>query len=298
MVPTVSIIVPVYNVEQYLNRCVTSLINQTYSNIEIVLVDDGSPDKSGLMCDEWALRDSRIIALHKVNGGLSDARNHGANMSHGKYITFVDSDDYVSSEYVSYLLELIEKYDADIACCELKQVFTEETLAKNLNNEKIIVLNGKDASFAMFGSLNVQLVVGCGKIIKRALVINNPFPLGRLHEDEATTYKMIYESNCVVISNLELYAYYQNEKSITHTKNGKNRLHIRKAFEEKAQYYIKRKEKRLYAKTIHFMVGYFYCWTDKQTQQFMHDFAKRYMLDLNVLLRTKLKIAFYLIARR
>ena len=120
--PLITIIVPIYRVEQYLDRCVKSLVNQTYTKIEILLVDDGSPDSCPMLCEEWGKRDTRIKVLHKENGGLSDARNYGIVHAKGEYVSFVDSDDYVSTNYIKYLYGLIEKTGADTSCCILKTV--------------------------------------------------------------------------------------------------------------------------------------------------------------------------------
>lgn len=117
--PFVSVVIPVYNVEEYLLRCVQSVLTQTYDNYEVILVDDGSTDNSGKMCDEFARLDNRVRAFYKTNGGLSDARNFGTDKSKGEYVIFVDSDDYVSDEYIDYLVQLRKMYDADIAVTKL-----------------------------------------------------------------------------------------------------------------------------------------------------------------------------------
>ena len=121
MEPKISIIVPVYNVEQYLERCVESLINQTYKNIEIILVDDGATDNSGQLCDELAQRDPRIVVYHKVNGGLSDARNYGIDKASGDYIGFIDSDDFIDDDMYEVLLSNILEYNAFISFCRINK---------------------------------------------------------------------------------------------------------------------------------------------------------------------------------
>ena len=113
--PLISVIVPCYNVEEYLPRCVESVLNQTYRNLEILLVDDGSPDRCGEICDEYAAVDSRVKVIHKENGGLSDARNVALNVMKGEYVTFVDSDDYVAADYVEYLYKLMEEYGVKLS---------------------------------------------------------------------------------------------------------------------------------------------------------------------------------------
>ena len=142
----ISIVVPVYNVEKYLGTCVESILKQTYSNIEVILVDDGSTDCSGKMCDHYMGQDERIKVIHKKNGGLSDARNKGIIQAEGEYITFIDSDDVVSSDYVEYLYNILEENDGDIAICNPvhcypneKIVFEQETFKRVYKAEDAIV---------------------------------------------------------------------------------------------------------------------------------------------------------------
>lgn len=218
MNPLISIIIPVYNVEKYLERCVRSVRVQTYRNLEIVLIDDGSPDCCGEMCDNLALQDNRICVYHKTNGGLSDARNFGVEKSHGEWIAFVDSDDYIASNYIEYLYTLLEKNDADISACRMITTtldnvqFNEHT--RGLSES---VMTGKTACMELFGTLHVTLVTAWGKLYKRELVEKYPFPVGKKHEDEATTCKYYYEAKKVVLGSEHLYAYYQNPEGIMHT---------------------------------------------------------------------------------
>ena len=215
----ISIVIPVYRVEKYLSRCVDSVIGQTYRNLEIILVDDGSPDRCGAICDSLAQKDPRIHVYHKENGGLSDARNFGTARASGSYITFIDSDDYIAPGYIEYLYNLIRKHDADISCCCM--VKTETDHAEYGINPEIPeeqVLSGRDASFALMDDLYMVLVTAWGKLYRSEIVRKYPFPIGRKHEDEATTCKFYYESGKVAVGNRCLYAYYQNPESITHSK--------------------------------------------------------------------------------
>lgn len=218
MTELISIVVPVYKVEKYLARCVDSIISQTYRNIEVILVDDGSPDGCGTICDQYAQMDSRIHVIHKENGGLSDARNCGVQVANGEYITFIDSDDYIAPNYIEYLYRLIKENDADISCCCYVKT-SEDSVEFNTNSamQDIQILSGKESCHALFGSLYLTLVIACGKLYKRDIVKKHPFPKGRKHEDEGTTCKYYYEADKVVICNVQLYAYYQNPTSITHT---------------------------------------------------------------------------------
>ena len=130
----VSVIVPVYNVEKYLKQCLDSIVDQTLEDLEIVLVDDGSVDSSGTICDEYAKKDSRIEVIHKANGGLSDARNVGISKAKGRYIGFVDSDDYIKEDMYEILLNLIKKYDADVSICNLYDVIDGNECIRNKEN--------------------------------------------------------------------------------------------------------------------------------------------------------------------
>lgn len=125
MNPLISVIVPIYNVEKYLARCVDSIVNQTYKNLEIILVDDGSPDRCPKMCDDYAEKDSRIKVVHKKNGGLSDARNAGMAVATGEYISFIDSDDYVSDDFFECLLDVMNKENSDIAECSVVKLYED-----------------------------------------------------------------------------------------------------------------------------------------------------------------------------
>ena len=235
--PLVSIIVPVYKVEAFLDRCVESLLAQSYENIEIILVDDGSPDACPGMCDGWAEKDHRIQVLHKANGGLSDARNQGVKLARGEYVCFVDSDDYVSPDHVEYLLGLLRDYGADIACGSFRPVSGDGESFGSQPEEHVACFDKISSYKALSGRYYMPLVTAWAKLFPADAVRANPFPPGRLHEDEAVTYKLFYESGKTVLGNREIYAYYQNEKSITHTKTRKNMEACLQAYEEQYRYF-------------------------------------------------------------
>lgn len=242
----ISIIIPVYKVETYLVRCIESVLNQTYQNIEIILVDDGSPDRCPDICDECAKKDNRIKVIHKENGGLSDARNCGVERANGAYITFIDSDDYIAPDYIEYLYQLLWKHAADISCCCM--VKTEEDQVEYCVNTELItekLLTGLDASMALLGSLYMVLVPACGKLYRSEIVRKYPFPVGKKHEDEATTCKFYYEAKSVVIGNRCLYAYYQNSTSITHTNGNALNKDAIWALEHRAKFYEEKKSRKL-----------------------------------------------------
>lgn len=216
----VSIIVPVYNVERYLDRCLKSLVNQTYLNIEIILVNDGSPDMCPKICEEWAQRDHRIKVIHKKNGGLSDARNKGVDVAKGIYICFVDSDDYVAQTYVETLYKLIRDNNTDMSAVSFKKVYTidQDPDRKIKREDAIIVFEGEEAIRQLFSD-NTYANYAWNKMYKRELFENVRFPRGRKMEDLGTTYKLLLNTRRIVYSKKILYYYYQREDSILHKAN-------------------------------------------------------------------------------
>lgn len=212
----VSVIVPIYNVEQYLTHCIKTILQQSYKNLEIILVDDGSPDNCGKMCDEFAEQDRRIKVIHKQNGGLSDARNAGIDVATGDYITFIDSDDYVMPDMIESLMNIIVKENTDIAQCKFvrsRNDFTDEQQHESSQSEKFTVyFDDRMSAYLKDKKINT---VAWGKIYKRSLFNGIKFPVGRLHEDVFTTYKLIHEAGSVAVTDYVGYVYRINENSIT-----------------------------------------------------------------------------------
>ena len=222
--PHVSIIVPIYKVENYLDKCVKSIINQTYKNIEIILVDDGSPDACPQKCDEWAKKDNRIKVIHKRNGGLSDARNVGIDSAIGDFITFIDSDDYIEPTFIEYLLNLIKKYNADISICEYKYIKEDGSIFNHpKNNGKEIVYNSEKAILELLKS-KLFTNSAWGKLYKKALFAKIRYPYGRLYEDIPTTYKTFFLSNRIVFGSKTLYNYLYRKSAISKQQFNQNRL--------------------------------------------------------------------------
>ena len=214
----VSVVVPVYDVEAYLPRCIDSIIAQTYSNIEIILVNDGSPDNCGQICDEYATKDHRIKVIHKENGGLSDARNAGIRIAKGDFISFIDSDDFVAPNFIEFLMRKIEHHNADIAQCDFFQFFDDsEIREQNPDDVNEYVLTGLEAMESLFLCSGKVNVTSCMKISRIHLFMQeeNFFPVGRLHEDNFTTYKLFYRSKTVFTSSIKLYYYQRHACSIT-----------------------------------------------------------------------------------
>lgn len=290
--PLISIIVPIYKVEPYLDRCVSSLVNQTYSNLEIILVDDGSPDQCPEICDLWAKKDPRIHVFHKMNGGLSDARNYGTSHAEGEYITFVDSDDCIANNYVEYLYDLLKKENAEIACCNFEK-FSSSMDFHNIKNSKIDILSGEEACLQMFE--NVQLVIACGKLLPKRLVEQSLFPVGRLHEDEATVYKILYAADRIAVSNLKLYGYYQNANGIMHTYSEKNDADLLSTYKERMEFYADHEAWRLYSESFHAYVCQLFRSIKKPERNIVRALLRQHMFDKKVLLKTKLKMEYYIV---
>ena len=222
----ISVIVPVFNVENFIDVCISSLIKQSYSNIEIILVDDGSTDESGLHCDKWAEVDKRIKVFHQANGGLSAARNTGLNHASGEYICFVDSDDFVMEDYVKCMLQAIEETDAELAICD---VTTSKwpALAKPITSNRI--LDAAECRAWLDNLISreyVLMVVSWNKLYKKELFANNRFEEGKLHEDEFMINKLVFNINKMVFVPLEEYVYRANASGITGKENEVNVAHL------------------------------------------------------------------------
>lgn len=211
----VSIIVPVYNVEKYLDECVESLLAQTYKNIEILLIDDGSTDSSGEMCDKYSCIDDRIKSFHKNNGGLSDTRNYGIDMCCGNYIVFVDSDDWISVDYIEYLMYIIERYNADISVSELVRITDEKKIISMVKDDKQELFFEKKEGLENLLQTKYYSTSVCGKLYRRKLFDNIRFPVGKLFEDIPVTYSLYIEGVTTAFGRHSGYYYRCREDSIT-----------------------------------------------------------------------------------
>lgn len=211
----ISIIVPVYNVENYLQRCLNSLLAQTYDNYEIILVNDGSTDNSGRMCDDYAKKHSNVRVYHQKNQGQSAARNFGVQVARGTFIAFVDSDDLVTEDYLSYLYSMIKEFEVDVAGAKMQWI-------KNSVNVNMAIKPHTEQSLETGESLKKMCygdsigVSACAKLYKKELLEKNPYPVGRFHEDVDTTYKIISSCKKMAVGNKVIYYYFQREGSTMH----------------------------------------------------------------------------------
>lgn len=210
--PMVSVILPVYNIQSYLPKCMDSLFAQTYTNLELILVDDGSTDESGSLCDEYAQKDARIKVIHKKNGGLSDARNAGIESANGEFITCVDPDDYVDKDYVWYLLNLIEKYKTKMSIAQ-HRVHYDNGTTKDKGNNGDETLNAEKCMERLLYH-DVIDTSAWGKLYHKSLFLKVRYPKGKLFEDIGTTYKLIMQCEKVAVGYESKYNYVFHNNSI------------------------------------------------------------------------------------
>lgn len=217
--PLISVIIPVYNVEKYLHRCLDSVIAQTYQNLEIICVDDGSIDESGRICDQYAVRDARIKVIHQENQGLSAARNRGLDAAEGEYIAFVDSDDYILEDMYKKMLDKLLNYNVDLCVCQWQYEFSDgRQVVKKKNIDPTIYGRKASLEFARFlyrGNYENGVVVAAwNKLYRRALLDKIRFE-GRIHEDDAFNGRIMAKNISVYVMEEQFYVYAQNGDSLT-----------------------------------------------------------------------------------
>lgn len=213
--PMISVIVPVYKVEKYLSECINSILSQTYTNFELILVDDGSPDRCGEICEEYSRQDGRVRVLHQENQGLSGARNTGMKAAVGDYLTFVDSDDLISPQYLSVLYQALTDTGADIATGRTLTFADGEIPKAKSEHIKKSVYSGKKGCVMLYDGRPEVTVNAWGKLYRTKLIGDILFPLGRLHEDQAFTPLIFYRADRVAAVDAELYYYRERNNSIT-----------------------------------------------------------------------------------
>ena len=225
----ISVIVPVYNVEKYLERCVKSIAAQTYKDLEILLIDDGSTDKSGKMCDDFQQTDSRIKAFHKQNGGLSDARNYGIEHSAGEFISFVDSDDYIDEKMLETLHRLITENDADLAVCSAMDVFEGKEVTQVKEIKEFNLNKVESYKYMLRGD---GIPSACNKLYKRQTVGNVRFPVGKLYEDGFFTPQILKRVEKTAVTSKPMYYYFRRADSITTKPFRKGDLDVIEAYDK------------------------------------------------------------------
>ena len=240
----ISIIVPVYKVEKYLSRCIDSILSQTFKDFELILVNDGSPDNSGDICNKYAEKDSRVYVIHQENGGLSVARNVGIDWvfanSNSKWISFIDSDDWIHPHYLEAMLKGADENNTNVCVCdyletESENVYTEklEFSAKVWNTDK----------FFMYKNLNA--IVAWGKLYLKEQFREIRYPVGKVHEDEFTTYKILFQNSQIAFIETPLYFYYVNRSSIMRKNFSLSRYDSVQAVEERILFFQERGKDKL-----------------------------------------------------
>lgn len=213
--PLISVIVPVYKVEEYLSRCVDSLLNQTYENLQVILVDDGSPDNSGTICDAYAGQDSRVKVIHKVNGGLSSARNAGIDAAQGDYLSFVDSDDWLEPDSYEHMMAAALQHDVKLVCAGRYDVNSETGVRKlGLCPPRDEVISGTELARRIFVWDNIDSAA-CDKLYHRSLFRQIRYPLGVVSEDVPTTYRIALDAGNVAMCAKPIYNYFHRAGSIS-----------------------------------------------------------------------------------
>lgn len=278
--PLISVIVPVYKVEEYLDRCVRSILAQTYRNLEVLLVDDGSPDRCGAICDAFAAQDERVKVIHKVNGGLSDARNVAIDVAKGDYLGFVDSDDFIHPKMYESLLNAILESNASISACFYRSFKPGEDCFTNDEHPETIVLGQKEAlaHFYSFNCVNFTLV--WNKLYEKSLFEGIRYPKGKTREDEFTTYKLVYKAHKLVFLKDHLYFYLQRPGSIMREKSFANELNYADAQEERQVFFREHGMADLHQKALLKYLVWLFAMehkygTDEQASAFLKELSTR-----------------------
>ena len=291
--PKISVIVPVYKVEKYLSRCVDSILKQSFIDFELILVDDGSPDLCGDICEQYAASDNRVIVIHRENGGLSAARNSGIEWSlknsDSEWITFIDSDDWLHPDYLMILLDCAKKFNTYISVCNFLRASDysiNPVIKENLKVRKYLTED-------FFINFNLNAVIACGKLYKKNFFKNIRYPEGKLHEDEFTTYKILFECKEVCFVDEELYYYFVNETGITGgTIFGEwrpSRMDFIEAVQERLVYFKERNINSVYMWQLKQYLYYLceYCRALSETEN--QEYKKKYLLYFRRELRRFIK---------
>ena len=243
----VSVVVPIYNMARYLPRCVDSVLEQSYKNLQIILVNDGSTDESLVICEEYARRDSRVEIINKKNGGLSDARNAGILSAKGEYIAFVDSDDYVHHQYIENMYLCIKRDNSDICICDLHSVNEGEEDLADISRKPALSdypaegLYSAEAAMIAIYNTKYYHVIACNKLYRRKLFDDIKYPIGRLHEDEFVLHRLFSSCNLVSIHPERLYYYVRRLASTTGKPYSADRLDALDAFDDRMCFYLEKK---------------------------------------------------------
>ena len=299
----ISVIVPVYNVEDYLKECINSILNQNYKNYEIIIVDDGSTDDCSKICDEY--KNSNVKVYHKLNGGLSDARNYGIKKASGDYLVFVDSDDVLCKNMLKELFCMVSESGADIGIVDLAH-FYGNNQCNFEKNDKVYIYNNEEAICEMLYQKSF-LVSACGKIFKKDLFNDIEFPVGKIFEDSAIMYKLFDKSNKIIYNPSKLYGYRHRSDSITTSKFSKKDLDILTISNEIEEYFNNRSlslKKAAKAYKFNSNLRIFLNASDKfeseklKSERYLKENADELLNDKNIRKKLKISIIIFKISKR
>lgn len=253
--PEISVIVPVYKTEKYLSRCVESILEQTFSDFEMILVDDGSPDKCGIICEEYAKKDKRIHVIHQKNAGLSAARNSGIEWSflhsNSKWLTFIDSDDWIHPKMLQYLYDAACNSNMSVCVCGYQQTDDGHL---NIDSSYAETHIWKTEKFYLNKTMNAT--VAWGKLYKKRCFENVRYPVGKLHEDEYVTYKILFKYPQIAVIEAPLYAYFQNSEGIMHSEWNRRKLDALEAIEMQMKFFKRRDMQEIYKDRVRAYIGF------------------------------------------
>ena len=273
----ISVVVPIYNIENYLRPCLDSIVNQTYKDLDIILVDDGSTDKSGAICDEYAANDSRIRVFHNENNGVSASRNFGAKQAiknGSQYVSFIDSDDWIDLDMIEFLLGLIEKNGADVASCSIYREFPNNPTIYNL---KDAVYTGEEAPCAVVdGGITDSC---CDKLWNVRIWEQYEFPIGRVYEDYATVYKALEKADKIVVSSEPKYHYLCRPNSILQSHDIEKMVNLWIASKERYLYLKDRAGEMTLNKLVYdcgYSAGRLWSWAWEYRVEVKNKFSKQF----------------------
>ncbi|MBQ8038354.1 MAG: glycosyltransferase family 2 protein [Lachnospiraceae bacterium] len=306
----VSVIVPIYKVEEYLEECVRSILNQTYQNFELILVDDASPDNCGKLCDAYAAENPKVKVIHKENGGLSSARNAGVEIARGEYIAFIDSDDYVRECYLEELVKLAQQHSADLVCCHFLKA---EKFCKWNDSEDLTIYRGEEVIDHRFVN-DVVMTVAWNKLYHRKFFeeYGLRYPYGKIHEDNFLTPQILYRTNCMVITGKSLYFYRVRDNSIVTSAFSEKRLDKLEAVEYNLKFYREINKPNLYAKELEGylrgLMSFYVLMHDTDYEKYRNRMSElrgklkktflEHMVSRRIKLKLKVKVILFLLKNR
>lgn len=284
----ISIIIPIYKVELFLDECITSVVEQTYKNLEIILVDDGSPDNCPTMCDGWAEKDNRIRVIHKPNGGLADARNAGLDIATGEYISFIDSDDWILPEMYEKMMSVMQKENVDICACNIRSCYPDH---EEVWGCKEYFTGNSEQTLDMLYSDTKYPVSSLNKLYKRECWKELRFPIGKICEDAFTTYQLVHNAECIVQIPEAFYCYRIRPQSIMTSDFTIERMDEEEAWRANYQF-VKTHYPLLYKKAFRFYLQKVHVLIRTISEEQRKEYSQQFIYLKNIMRNNILFIVF------